>query len=86
MAKYLAAELEGGPPLRRWFRDEIARELASGGRGAEADAMRALDDPAAIGALTGDLLQQSLDERTRLAVHTLLRELTDREIDVLAAA
>jgi hypothetical protein len=86
MGKYLAAELEGGPEVLRWFRGELARELQDGGLTGGADAVRAAEDSAALGAALTDVLAQPVAAELRSELHGLLRQLADREIDVLAGA
>jgi hypothetical protein len=86
MGKYLAAELEGGPEVLRWFRGELVRKLGDAGLAEGADAVRTAEGPAALGEALTDVLRRPVAAELRSELHGLLRRLADREIDVLAGA
>jgi hypothetical protein len=83
IAKYLAAELEGGPAILAWFRAALADELG----GDDAERARTAADFRELGTLLCRVLADlPPDSPVRARLHTLLRELADREIALLATA
>jgi len=83
IAKYLAAELDGGPGLLAWFREAVAAELD----GDDAGAARSAADFAALGELLSRVLAGlPAESPARTHIHALLRELAEREIALLATA
>lgn len=83
IGKYLAAELSGGPAILAWFRSAVADELD----GEQAEQARSAEDFTALGSLLSRVLGELTgDSPARTRLHTLLRELADREIALLATA
>lgn len=88
VAKYLTAELEHGAEVVAWLSDALAVELERAGivePAAQALMSRNIHDLAEVfGALFADRDDRVVALRPRL--HALLRELSDREMEVLSRA
>ena len=83
IGKYLAAELAGGPAILTWFRDALAAELEDD----DAQQVSAAADFAELGTILSRVLAElPLESPMRTRLHSLLRELADREIALLATA
>lgn len=93
--RHLAAELSTYEPEWAHFRAALAarvREDADAGLGPFASRLEADGDVAAVAAATAELLERLRDDATptgialRADVRRLVRELADREVDLLADA
>lgn len=84
IGKYLAVELEHGADLQAWFQAAVADEVEGAGPG---PTLREARDATELGARIAELLAgDAIDERLRGRLRALLREMTDREVAMLAAA
>jgi hypothetical protein len=92
LSRHLAAEQVAAPGLFAWLREGLDRELATTMAPAAA-ARAALAEPAAeadvgtiLARLFAELGDGAEDEALRRRLHSLLADLTDREVAALAAA
>lgn len=93
LSRHLAAEQVAAPGILVWLREGLDRELAEATGPAAAGARAALAGPVAK-AEVGTVLAQLFaalgdgaeDAALRRRLHSLLADLTDREVAVLAAA
>jgi hypothetical protein len=92
LARHLAAEEAAAPGLAAWFRERLEAELAASAAPAAATARARLaasprgDATGVLGRLFAELGEGGADATLRARLHSLLADLTDREVAVLAAA
>lgn len=88
VAKYLAAELEHGPAVVTWLREELTAQLVDAGLVEASEQTRASRDvndlAEALSSLFSDSDAAAVALRPRL--HALLREFSEREMEVLSHA
>jgi hypothetical protein len=93
LSRHLAAEQVAAPGMFTWLREGLDRDLAETTAPAAASARAALAGPAAeadvgtvLARLFAELGDGADEEALRRRLHSLLADLTDREVAVLAAA
>jgi hypothetical protein len=91
ISRLLAAEVRAEPDLLAWLRSELLAAIAASDEdtGDAAEGIEAAPDGAAIGAVLVDLLAElrarSPEPELRRRLHSILREMSARELLALAA-